>query len=512
LGVVYVPQGPPTVELAEALVADFRQRRLWAFTEVKARDRPMRLYLDVDLEEPTPLQEAFWAELEDLIREEVQRFYPDTTKATFGAVVLASGMRTLPPDPATGKPAMYKAGIHVVFQDLYVTVDQALQITAGIIARAQKRWPLPDGGWRRRIDQAVYGEARGLRWAWQFKTTACTRCGLVDDKGVVTISKRGCPECVRGQVPDESNSMYAPLYRLCHNGVRHWLGTPHTMRTRPSVDLLLECSIRGQDLWQVTPGFVVYVGAPEQPLLGGTKAKPKVVFQGDGQVKRATASGHAVDPCTHAFRVVEAAVRSMHPAYKDLEVRCVSQFGSKRGYKVTVEGYGSRYCQNVGREHRRATVKFVVTRSGVRQECHCQREPLAGGTRCKDYASPPRRLTDSEVMVLFGDGVQHMHLDSDGKSIIGAQLFTPAWARRQAPDGVESAEAILQDLTREKLVQRMRRIEAPPSIAGLSEDQRLTRVAQAWSDKTTKAQAKRLDAMHRKAAADAAFASEVDGV
>ena len=51
----------------------------------------------------------------------------------------------------------------------------------------------------------------------------------------------------------------------------------------------------------------------------------------------------------------------------------------------------SRYCQNVGREHRTSTVYFCVTRRGVCQKCYCRKDEHD----CTDYASKYYPLDDS---------------------------------------------------------------------------------------------------------------------
>ena len=484
-GVVYVPLGAPTEEFAAAIVADFRARRFTCFAEVvPGGDKPMRLYFDFDLADASPLDEDMWSEMEHILLEELRKFYKDTADTTFTALVLSSGMRA--------GPEGHKAGVHVVFENLYVTVDQALYISSAVIARAERRWPAADGVWRKRIDQAVYGKGRGLRWAWQFKATPCHKCCLVDDTGRRTASAKGCPECVRGKVPDTDASMYSPLYRLCHNGCRHPF--PDAVRLDPSVELLLLASVRGDALCVApTPGFLVYEGAPPKPALVSGRAKDdtRVVMEGDAEVKRAVGGGakaSVVPEGTAAFRAVQSAIRRSHAAYADLDLRLLTQFASGKGFKAIVKGHGARFCQNVGRDHKQATIKFVVSKKGLRQECHCKCSPTDGTMPCRTFQSDVHPLLHSEARLLFPDDAgasgdveaDPMFMAMGGGSGGGSGDGGPgsqSWYRqlhsaRKGEDAYGAATAAL-------LQERLKRIPAPAAIAGLSEEQRLRRVTEA---------------------------------
>lgn len=73
----------------------------------------------------------------------------------------------------------------------------------------------------------------------------------------------------------------------------------------------------------------------------------------------------------------------------------------------------SRYCQNVGREHRTSTVYFIVTRRGLAQRCYCRKE--ADG--CARYCSSWMPLTQTVVDALFPPApVESMHAMPSAKT------------------------------------------------------------------------------------------------
>jgi hypothetical protein len=65
----------------------------------------------------------------------------------------------------------------------------------------------------------------------------------------------------------------------------------------------------------------------------------------------------------------------------------------------------SRWCGNLGRQHRSNTVYFVVTRKGVHQRCYCRCDTLEGRKYglCKDYHSDTWPVPAAALAALFGD-------------------------------------------------------------------------------------------------------------
>jgi len=323
----------------------------------------------------------------------------------FDCLVLASGQR--PTMLRNGKGTGFKAGIHMVFQNLFVTLEMALQMVSSVIARAEEKWPAPDNAWRKRFDEGVYGPGRGLRWAWQFKAKPCEGCLIIaPESGKATPNRRGCNLCQEGVVADTRASMYSPVYFVspCKGGGVAREPIPTACRFAPTVDLLMCASIRKESEGP-TPGYEVYPGAPPAPVLKvgrGRGAGVTVVVP--GAVKRG--AGDLVPEGSSAHRCILAAVRRHHIRYAHLGIHAVYRLPSGFMYRVAIRSFGGCYCQNVGKDHLKAAVKFIVTQKGVHQECMCKCDTVQGrkgGVRCRDYSSPKTPLLDSERRVLFGD-------------------------------------------------------------------------------------------------------------
>jgi hypothetical protein len=411
LGVLCVPQGLPTENLANAVVADFAMGRYSMLTEVKPHGtRPMRFYMDLDMKAPdlSSFDEDQFRLFEQMVLAEVRRFFPeDSPLAMFEALVLSSGVREV--DLPDGGGRGFKAGVHFVFQNLYVGVAEALDISSALIAAAEQKFPGADGKWRDTIDQAVYGEARGLRWAWQFKSAPCPTCCIESEDGRRKPNMKGCACCHRGQIPDTGESMYSPLYFLGGDGVRRASGK----RFQPTVDLLMAASIRAEEVAEPTPGFRVYEGAPARPVLktarkvsaSGVGTPYRAVQDGDAEAKRAAAKGTFVPGDTPAARAVLAAIRRSNPKYKDLEVSSITRFESGRGYKACAKGFGSKFCQNVNRDHGKSSVRFIVSAKGTVQECFSKNQTCDGrltGKPCCQFKSKLTPLLEGEEYALFG--------------------------------------------------------------------------------------------------------------
>jgi hypothetical protein len=425
----------------------------------------MRFYLDLDLKSPGPFEETLMQQFEAMMLPEIRRFYPsDAPEALFEALVLSSGVREV--DLPKGEGRGFKAGVHYVFQNLYVTVEQALHISSALIAGAERALPAPEGVWRDRIDQAVYGETRGLRWAWQFKSSPCLSCSKETSSGTRVINARGCAFCSRGQVPNILESMYSPVYFLGGDSSRRLAGR----RFDPTVDLLLAASIRAMDVAQPTDGFLLYPGAPARPELRAVKrtvgsAVYSATLDGDAETKRASAKGNVVAADSLQGRALLAAIRRSNPKYRDLAILSITQFESGRGFKVFVKGFGSKYCQNVRRDHTNSAVRFIVSMKGVHQECFSKKP--SDKVFCGAYKSPLTPLTEEEQRLLFGG---KPHKAADGADLSRAMFMSCGSGPGSGPGsdpldldvcrGFQTAAAALQE--------RMARHPVPPSVAALS--------------------------------------------
>lgn len=393
LGKLCVPQSS-TLFLADAIVKDFAMGVYMALTENKPYGKPMKFYIDYDFSFTTlDGKDRLWEVVERVQQEELARFFPEVlpTSSFFDAMVLACGAKRTEDG--------YKAGVHVIFQNVFVDVDMALYITSAIIHRLETELRMADepiGIWNKRIDQCVYADGRGLRWAWQLKTKKCVAC---DGGG----TKRGCTVCFAGTVIDTSASMYTPQY-VCCGGVECKRQVVDCKRETPTVELLLAASIRNVTRDTPSPGFTLYAGHPPLPTLvvkrGAAANGVKqfgVVMSGD---TKTSTNEELLQPFDPRFAAIASAVRRVHDMYADISIQKIVV--KSRSFAVAVQGPGSCYCMNYGMDHNKQRVKFYVTSGGVTQYCHCKCDVVRpSGKKCKDYASEKFMLLEGERALLF---------------------------------------------------------------------------------------------------------------
>ena len=304
---------------------------------------------------------------------------------------------------AAGRPAYGTAGIHIVFPKLYVTVDQALYIAAAVISRLNAQ-RVPGGagrGWEDRLDRAVYSEHRGLRWAWQVKAAPCPACNGRDG------GRAPCSTCRRvGHVPDRTASWYTPRARIVDGELVDTAAL--AALTGPTVDLLVEASIRGsEDVTEPSPGWDLYEGHPPLPCLRTTKDHVVRVYDDAAAagVRAPKDAAQDLAPTDSRWAVLQAAARRMRPEYRAL---CVSRVIVRASttkdrcpqYRVYVSGAGATYCQNKRGSHKSSSIRFWAThKAGLAQECHSPH--TYNGTLCTLYMSACQPFTAEERAVLF---------------------------------------------------------------------------------------------------------------
>lgn len=94
-------------------------------------------------------------------------------------------------------------------------------------------------------------------------------------------------------------------------------------------------------------------------------------------------------------------IRFNFPLHKIKSSRRIMKVENKDMYIVFVE---SKYCMNLGREHKSNNVYFVVTKDGVSQKCFCRCDTTQGRKYglCKEFKSTPSPLNASLRKRLFG--------------------------------------------------------------------------------------------------------------
>jgi hypothetical protein len=392
IGVVDIPLGLPTESLAQAVCDDTRAgiHTACMWTENKP-DGFSPMYMDLDIKLPPgapPPTDTWFAEFETrAVLEEVRKFWParDVHDPVFRVLVLASGLRIK-------DDGSCKAGVHLVWQHLMVDVDMAVTLASAVTARAEAEWPEAPGVWADRVDHRVYARGKGLRWAWQFKSTPCTKCAGV------AAARRTHECCVTGKVPDFTESMYYPVYYLNGDGSRTAL---RDCRAAPTAELLMAASIRSSASDAPTDGFVLYAGRAPPRIIKTSCGGAKVVVASGAHVTR---SGVPVEVTSPEARQLLAMVRGYHTMYANTTLASVTRAAHGRYYRVEVDGPGAAYCLNMRGDHRSRHVYFYVDATGIVVQCHCGCATVrAGGVKCSEFKGEKRPLAQVARACLFPD-------------------------------------------------------------------------------------------------------------
>lgn len=326
----------------KALLADFNNGWFAAFTE-NPGEGCMPMYFDYDLWSRTYPTEEFWARMEALEKAEIRRFFPDRLPSDpiFVSTVATSGVVDVTKEDGT---KWFKCGIHIYYKNLHVDLDMALYLSTAVVAAAEKAWPHSDMTWEKQIDRGVYGPARGLRMVYMFKAKECPKCAvgeLAEDRRRKVRGER-CGACDGSRVVvDTAASMYAPLYRADGNA-RRALIRP-AARNQPTLDLMLECSIRAVHIPGPTDGFTIYPGAVPIPHIN---PKAQLTCSGEQQLAKSTKTAQEIIVRdTPRWTALQSIVRRAHAMYADLNAKGI--FKHRDGsYKV--RNKDAHFCILVG--------------------------------------------------------------------------------------------------------------------------------------------------------------------
>lgn len=296
-----------------------------------------------------------------------------------------------PSHPSTNKKGHHRVSLHIVFPELRVGCEMQSALVELLNGQLQKE---PHLG-------ALHGlqadDSRALRLPFTIKAARCDACRKAKRR------RGGCPACTGGYVYDRR--WFRVLTVLGSNGV---LDGPRFDRLNDPMEVLRCASIRtdGQ------PASDHIVRARVVELLGSA---PAATIKRCPLMQMNTDEGGGAKFRDLPIRCREVEVlgdfirKHAGPWYADVTVAkaCVSNSPKRRSaaFIVRVEGAGSRFCQNYGREHNSVSVYFVATCArGLRQRCGCKCETLdarADGM-CKDYRGPPVLFGETELQVLFG--------------------------------------------------------------------------------------------------------------
>lgn len=373
----------------------FRQRLVPSLAETFSIVHPV--VVDLDLEVPVEvLDETVVRKLAATASEKVRKFYP-----SHGPLECVVTKRT--GDAPRGKkdPERFRHGVHLCWPEVLVKCDAFRRVRASIVAGLEGvDWSADLGAPMRREDWigAVDASIHSLRMVGAPKAAPCP-------------CRKGGGVCLcRGR--NNYRVIDPNVYDLCTvlRGDAVDEGRVQALSANP-VRLVKATSVRRSDGTPETPGYVVYVGAPQpDDYESGSGAGGKRRRRDDAA--RVGVKYRRRDAVTNprVLEVMRALLVAHSEHYRDatLQVR----YDGETSYVVLLAGDGSRYCLNKRDEHQGNHVYMVVDRAkggGYESymQCFCPCVVTrAGGVRCNQFNRKPlgRRtvpLSDAQKDRLF---------------------------------------------------------------------------------------------------------------
>ena len=314
-----------------------------------------------------------------------------------------------------------KCGLHIIWPWLYATQNDMLDLREGFLRavghecgdRSQK-----NNSWAQVIDQKIYLPMPSLRMVNCDKVEECPNCKRSSTWRIDCANCHGAPPA--------SGRVYRPEFSFNGRGTL----TSHAKECLENTEYMLRlCSIRrpgltAQDIHDperakaVCPGGVPVFKVPDtaprydgvrhaykKPINGEKKDKAKEDAEKSLQIQETKGLSEfnkrrlvrQLEPGSKLLHDIEQFLHSssMPSHYRQVIVSSVLEFSinDNHYYAVRVTGEGSKFCQNVDREHNSVRVYFHFTRSkGCQQRCFCrcvQAKPghITPAVLCKDFAS-----------------------------------------------------------------------------------------------------------------------------
>ena len=243
---------------------------------------------------------------------------------------------------------MIKSGFHLVWSDIWVTVETAKKIRILFIEILTNHFGIRAecNSWNDVIDLAVY-EDNGLRMVGCRKIMPCKSCKNKKE------FRESCQSC-SGLGKIDENRVYSPKAVLgnCEKS--------YFESIRGFYVMLPETSIYNYNNLPAT----VLIKEPEVNLI--EKKKGKIKFD-DINVK--------------IENFIKRNFKNTHPKIK------INKLTKNENcyYALT----DNNFCINVNRQHTSSDIYFQITSNGICQKCYCKKECLDGRINgpCKDFSS-----------------------------------------------------------------------------------------------------------------------------
>ena len=313
-----------------------------------------------------------------------------------------------------GKPEMVKTGVHILWPNIFLTRDDALDIRESLVVQLEQEFGKrvhPLNSWQDVVDSSVYGSGNsgtkgsGLRMVGSRKTDICNDC-----KGKKKKANEGrCNTCL-GNGRLDTGRPYFPMCVLDTYSNRDHVAEEYYRQNIHA--LIVETKTRTTFTSRPEyPSFIVPEHAPKhlsssnrkrgRTSLAEKDANAGIIKPLDSSLK--TSTKHELRNSEPEWDLILSIVRGLGK-YKDVTLSKITMNSKKSQYVVHVSGEMCRYCHNVKREHISNRIYFVIDASGIAQRCHDGATEPTDDMQyglCKDYVGLLGRIPQSLVAQLF---------------------------------------------------------------------------------------------------------------
>lgn len=354
-----------------------------------------------------------------IVQKELKRCFPyisNEEKSLLDVIVSTASYETKEENGIKG----IKTGVHMHW-GFFANATRCKQIREIFISALTKELGLrmpTENSWENVVDNSIYPkdgkDGSGLRMMGSDKAKSCA-CKDENHKQKKKRKREGdntkyqykyCEDC-KGEGAIGKGRPYFPLFVLDIDGNRNLQKEKNYKLD--FVQVVWDTSIRTNfESVPDTPKFLLYEGAPtpeelvprsksKKILLGTEKEKHKKFGDEKGLNSELSSSNEE-------WEIIEEFItKHSLPIYKDVYVSKVKTDMQRKAFLISVKGEFSKYCHNIGREHKSNNIYFLITEDGMEQRCldnEGETSEMKHGP-CHAYKSAKIPLTHTVLHVLF---------------------------------------------------------------------------------------------------------------
>jgi hypothetical protein len=399
---------------------------------IERRTPFFKFHADLDIKRKEPMDEENMIMLMNDFLHSVQKFYPSTTAISRFDMMVCTSI-------GNGK-----TGIHVIFPNLIVNQNQAIDIRNYYVSYLISKYGDMVGiqnSWEDIVDMSVY-EANGLRMVGSNKTEDCKECGGKKKSKKDTPRRDICDVC-RGRGKIDTGKVYMPKFYLRNgeiqtivtNSIAKGLLTQISQNGSPRSIIEL-CSIRCPNVNESSSDFAISdedmmkmtttrtpkrPGSPRERIYKPVNTDLGTFRMTEEDVKGMNKwrSKQFIPVRSEQYQLLQEYIQSKNfPSYwRKLSIHNMFTNPKKTFYVVNVRGEGQRYCLNNRKgNHKSNNIYFYVERNHITQRCFCSCQTTENrkNGKCEDFVSETIPLTTKLEKVLFpavDSKIGHLHSD-----------------------------------------------------------------------------------------------------